>query len=57
MTKPVDAFVMVNGNPSNEAICEDMLKDELPSPKVDAYIRSLGLSMGFSDADVNLFWN
>ena len=56
-TKPVDAYALVNGKPSNEAICDGMLEGASDSPEVIKYMQSLGQDLGFSEADSQLFWN
>jgi hypothetical protein len=55
-SKPVDAYAMVNGQPSNDVICEGMLEGEQESPEVLAYLQSLGQELGFSEAETKLFW-
>ena len=54
--KGVDVFCMVNGKPSNQQICEDMLGDDKQSPEVTAYIVDLAKKYGFSDEDAQKFW-
>ena len=56
-SKPVDAYAMVKGVPSNDLICENMLEDEQPSSEVVKHVQSLGKDLGFSDAESKLFWN
>ena len=55
-TKPVDAYALVNGKLSNEAICDNMLEGGSESPEVLKYMQSLGQDLGFSDSDSQLFW-
>ena len=52
----VDAFAMVNGKPSNQQICEEMLEGEKDSPEATAYIRQLAQDIGFSEEEAKKFW-
>jgi hypothetical protein len=55
-SKPVDAYAMVNGIPTNEIICDSMLEGVKESPDVSEHVKSIGKGMGFSEAETNLFW-
>lgn len=55
-SKPVDVYSMVNGKPSNDRICEDMIEGANESPEVAYHMRGLTRSMGFNDEESNLFW-
>ena len=55
-SKGSDVFCMVDGQPSNSEICEQMLEGEKPSQEVTDYMITLAKENGFSDEDAKKFW-
>jgi hypothetical protein len=56
LAESVDVFTMVDGKPSNAAICDDMLDNELPSKEAIAYLQQSAVDMGFTKEQSEKFW-